>query len=276
MSYVEDILNMITEALGLSSSEASFYIIDDLEWMCRRLGVQEQKEFEAAIVGLLCHSDLRVRAVSVKLCFLLRIAEARPVLANMLRDEVFTQKYGALLAEALDRAAVRQGGALLLKIVEHCYGSASFWDRRSPHFEASLRALARGNSIAAVPYLRPLFDGGMEHGFAVLPMGPQSYGFRNVIAYILREIILEYGTDGLQLVREVFNGIPAEREAYLRRLLEHARDRLREEDWYEEEPPAVPEDVITAPEEYIESLNPTTWFKPPVLPQPTVNEHEGS
>lgn len=274
MDYVEEISKMITTALELEeSSNKCSPIVNNLRWLYRRLEPNEQEEFRAAVVKLLGHPDLRVRAVLTSVCFFLKITEAGSALISMLRDEEFVREYGPLVVEALDRVTAREAGALLLRIVQHFRSLPSFWRRHSPFCEASLRALARGNSVAAAPYLRPLFDDEMENGFTVLPMGAESYGFRNVIVDILREIIVEYGQDGLDLMKEFFKGVPTEREAYLRKILEYTRDRLGEADWYDEEPPRVPEGVVSSLQEYIDSLNPTTWYKPPVLPQP--REHDG-
>lgn len=268
MDYVEEIRRMIADALELEERcGENPPIVNNLRWLYRRLEPSEQEEFRAAVVKLLGHPDSRVRAVLTSVCFFLKNTEARSALVNMLRDEEFVREYGTLVVRALDHAAAREAGALLLKIIQRFRGLPSVWGRRSPLCEESLRALARGNAVAAAPYLRPLFDDEMGNGFTVLSMGAKNYGFRNVIVDILCGIIAEYGQDGVDLMKECFKGVPTEREAYLRKILEYTRDRLSEADWYDEEPPRVPEGVVSSLQEYIDSLNTETWYRPPVLPQ---------
>lgn len=181
----------------------------------------------------------------------------------MLRDE---SRQDSLVTAALDPVAAREAEPLLSMIIERYRKSSFVNKRRNPLLGSSLEALSRGNPIAVVPYLRPFFDDEMINGFKSWPAGPEYYR-GGTLSTLLLDIIVKYKEDGLQLVREVFKGIPTEQEAYLRVQLEATLERLQEKDWYEDQLPEVPEEVRNRLKEYIESLNHTTWYIPPALPE---------
>lgn len=271
MDFTKQLLQMICEANALARSGVNVDLGYDIKQRYLSLEPEEQKEFKAAIVGLLSHPDPDVRLDMIEACFRLKITEARPVLINMLRDEAFIRKYGADVAAALDSVAAKGAEALLSRIIQRYWNSPSVNRRRDPNHHASILALARGNPIAVAAYLRPLFDDEMEHGFKSWETGPKYYA-GGTLFHLLRSIIRRYGNDGVDLIREAFRGIPTEREAYLRVQLELVLERLREQDLHDEQPPEVPDEVLRNLQEYIDSLSPTTWYMPPALPETREDE----
>lgn len=268
MDYAEEILRMIVDASKLERSGVRVDIEDKLEYLYQKLDPGEQGEFRTAIVKLIGHPDQGISETMLLLCPRLEVVEARPVIINMLRNWEYWESVGYFLPRvmaALDRTAAREMGAVLSRIALRYRSSPLVHRRGSPTCEAALMALARGNPIAVAPYLRPIFDDELEHGFKSWPAGPEYYG--GLLEYLLRDIIVEYGSDGLDLIREIFKGIPAEREAYLRVLLERTKDRLREPRRYNEAPPVVPDDIFRQLQEYADSLSPTTWYTAPALPK---------
>lgn len=266
MDFVKELLQMIHDAYALARSGARVDLDYDIEQRYLTLGPDERRQFRAAVVELLSHPNADIRLDMVVTCFRLKIREARSALVNMLRDEGFVSKYGAHVAAALDPEGAREAEALLSIIIQRYWNSPSVNRRRSPNCGASLLALARGNPIATVPYLRPLFDDEMKYGFKSWPAGPNLYK-GGTVSDLVRSVILHCGNDGVQLVREVFKEIPTEQEAYLRVELESALEGCREQDWYDERPPEVPDEVLKNLQEYIDSLSPSTWYIPPALPE---------
>lgn len=271
MDFVRELLQMIHDAYTLARSGSRVDLDYDIEQRYLTLGPDERRQFRAAVVELLSHPDADVRLDMVVTCFRLKITEARSALVNMLRDEGFVSKHGANVAAALDPEGAREAGVLLSRIIQRYWNSPSVSSRRNPVCEASLCALARGNPIAVVPYLRPLFDDEMKHGFKSWPAGPNLYK-GGTVSDLVRSVIVHYGIDGVQLVREVFKGIPTEQEAYLRVELKSALERCREQDWYDERPPEVPDEVIENLQKYIDSLSPTIQYVPPALPERCADE----
>lgn len=230
------------------------------------LGPEEKTQLVAAVVSLLERRDPRVFDELCWLCDMLTIEEATPVLMEMLRDREFASKHGVEVAVALSRQGARQAAALLMRIIHERLNSPSLRKRRSRLTHPCLIALARGTPIAVVPYLRMVFEDEMRNGFKSWPAGPEFYWVGGTLHMLMVEIVSEFGADGVELIKDVFRGTPAQWEAYLREALSETARALVEPGPGGISPPPVSEEAVQRLREYIELLSPTTNYVTPALP----------
>lgn len=230
------------------------------------LGPEEKAQFEAAVIFLLEQRDMRVFDELCWLCGMLEIEEATPVLMELLRDREFASKHGIDIAIALSRQGAGKAAALLMSIVHDGLTSPLLIKRRSPITHSCLIALARGNSIAAAPYLRMLFDDEMRNGFKSWRAGPEHYWVGGALPMLMVEIVSEFGVDGVDLIKEMFQDTPAEWEAYLKIALSETIRGLVEPGPGGVSPPLVSEEAVERLREYMASLSATTDYITPALP----------
>lgn len=230
------------------------------------LGPEEKTQFIAAVVSLLERRDPRVFDELCWLCDMLTIEEATPVLMEMLRDKEFASKHGVEVAVALSRQGARQAAALLMSIVHERLNSPSLRKRRNRLTHPCLIALARGTPIAVAPYLRMAFEDDMRNGFKSWPAGPEFYWGGTTLQMLMVEIVSEFGADGVELIKDVFRGTPAQWEAYLREALSETVRALVEPGPGGISPPPVSEETVQRLREYMELLSPTTNYVTPALP----------
>ena len=83
---------------------------------------------------------------------------------------------------------------------------------------------------------------------------------------LMVEIVSEFGADGVELIKDVFRGTPAQWEAYLRETLSETVRALVEPGPGGISPPPVSEEAVQRLREYMELLSPTTNYVTPALP----------